>query len=335
MFSFPHSCTDCQLLDDTLEKIAALLDKQKEAVDHDQLALFYADLKRNSECILNWKRHQLRTVQQDLARDYVLDQLDGSNVYIIMDWAMKWVETKYREKQSEWYGKKGLPWHVTFVIRRQKTHANLSVADATKEFEHRTFCHVFDQCKQDAVSIVSILQDVLKRLKMNDDKLQFAYLKSDNGACYHSTITTTAVHEIFQHTGVFIKRIDFSEPQSGKGPCDRRAAVIKGEVRRYIDEKHNCTNSVEFVDASRSTRNLSVFACKLPFLENLVFSKVSTKGASKTSWPGISSIFNIEYEFTSSAQTMSLTSRVPVQVYRFSKCKSDRRVYRKKKKEKE
>ena len=109
-------CGDCQLLDGTLQRIVLLLDKQKKEVDCDQFALLNEDFKRNSECIFNWKRHQLRAVHQDLARDYILEQLDDSNVFIVIDWAMKWVEAKYREKQSEWYGKKGLPSHV--IIKR-------------------------------------------------------------------------------------------------------------------------------------------------------------------------------------------------------------------------
>jgi hypothetical protein len=296
-------CADCHLLDGTLEKIVLMLDKQKNDIDGDQYALMIEDLRRNSGYISNWKRHQLRSVHQDLARDYILEKLDDSNVFIIIDWAMKWVEAKYREKQSEWYGKKGLPWHLTFVIRRQRTHATLTPSDVEKKFEHRTLCHVFDQCKQDALSVVSIIEDVLPRLKANDNQLRFAYLRSDNGACYHSTITTTAVQEIFRNTGVLIRRIDFSEPQAGKGPCDRRAAVIKGEVRRHVNEKHNCTNSVEFVQASKSTQHLSVFASELSLSNNNTLSEDSTKRSTKTSWAGISNLFNLQYESSSSNES--------------------------------
>jgi hypothetical protein len=310
-----NSCTQCQLLDDTLARIVTLIDKQRKNIDCEQLSLLLEDFKRSSESIINWKRHQLRSVHQDLARDYILEELDDSNVYLVIDWAMKWVEAKYREKQSEWYGKKGLPWHLTSAIRRQRTDATLSKADPVKKFEHRTLCHVFDQCKQDALSVVSILEDVLKRLKANDHQLRFAYLRSDNGACYHSAITTTAAQELLQRTGVLIKRIDFSEPQAGKGPCDRRAAVIKGEVRRHIDEKHNCTNSVEFVQASKSTQHLSVFASQLPLAGKSGSSKDTAKKPSKTSWSGISSIFNMQYESTlASERPRPSTSGVGVKV---------------------
>ena len=110
-------CVDCELLNDTLNKINTSCESYKEDMGIDQFSLFKSDLNRHSEAILNWKRHQLRTVNQDRARDYVLEQLDDSSVYLIMDWAMKFLETKYREKQNEWFGKKGLPWHLTVAIR--------------------------------------------------------------------------------------------------------------------------------------------------------------------------------------------------------------------------
>lgn len=273
-----------------------MIDSQGDEMSLDQIALFNADLSRCSATIQNWKRHQLRSVQQDRARDYVLEQLDDCSVFIVMDWAMKWLETKYREKQSDWFGKKGLPWHLMVIIRKQKDRADKVTTETSKSFEHRTMCHIFDHCKQDAMSIVSILEDALRRLKMDDPKLQFAYLRSDNGSCYHSAITTTCISEIFTRTGILIRRIDFSEPQAGKGPCDRRAATIKGEVRRYIDEKHNCTTSKEFVEAAKSTKNLSIFAGQLNNNENVSSTIKSSNKSSKTKWPGISSIFNIEYE---------------------------------------
>ena len=309
------SCTDCELLNNSLERLSTLIDENKEAINLDELSQFKNDFNRNSEAILNWKRHQLRSVHQDHARDHVLDQLDGSSVFIVMDWAMKWIETKYREKQSDWFGKKGLPWHLVVVIRRQRVYPGMAATVFPTAFEHRTLCHVFDQCKQDALSIVSILKDVLVRLKMDDQALQFAYLRSDNGACYHSAITTTAIKEIHERTGVFIRRIDFSEPQAGKGPCDRRAAVIKGEVRRYIDEKHNCTNSTEFVAAAKSTSHLSLFPSKLQIEENSSSLTNTSNRSPKTTWPGIASIFNIEYELApvdqvSSASTSRTSSKV-------------------------
>jgi hypothetical protein len=82
------------------------MELQKEEMTLDQLALLKADLARNCGTIQSWKQHQLRSVHQENARDYVLEQLDDSSVFMILNWAMKWLECKYREKQSDWFAKK-------------------------------------------------------------------------------------------------------------------------------------------------------------------------------------------------------------------------------------
>ena len=40
-------------------------------------------------------------------------------------------------------------------------------------------------------------------------------------------------------TDIKVERVDFSDPQGGKGPCDRRAATIKAHLLRYINEGHD------------------------------------------------------------------------------------------------
>jgi hypothetical protein len=51
-------------------------------------------------------------------------------------------------------------------------------------------------------------------------------------------------------TNIQVRRIDFGDPQGGKGPPDRYAAVIKSHVRRGVNEKHNVTTAAEFVEAT-------------------------------------------------------------------------------------
>ena len=59
----------------------------------------------------------------------------------------------------------------------------------------------------------------------------------------------SACPEISKHTGIYIKRVDFSDPQGGKGACDRKAATVKGHVRRYINEGHDVATTEGFKDA--------------------------------------------------------------------------------------
>lgn len=51
------------------------------------------------------------------------------------------------------------------------------------------------------------------------------------------------------NTGSSVRRADFSDPQGGKGACDRKAATIKAHVRRYVNDGHDVQNAQEFKTA--------------------------------------------------------------------------------------
>ena len=40
-------------------------------------------------------------------------------------------------------------------------------------------------------------------------------------------------------TGIKVERVEFSNSQGGKGPCDRKTATIKAHISRYLNESHN------------------------------------------------------------------------------------------------
>ena len=58
------------------------------------------DFNQAQDSILKWKAHILRSVNQEKAKQQVLDDLDNSSVLIVADWAMKFQQRRYREKQS-------------------------------------------------------------------------------------------------------------------------------------------------------------------------------------------------------------------------------------------
>lgn len=76
--------------------------------------------------ILQWKSHIIRTINQDTARTHTLKDLQPGDILIIMDWAMKFLPITFREKQSDWYGQKGINWHVSVCIYKDE-NSNLKV----------------------------------------------------------------------------------------------------------------------------------------------------------------------------------------------------------------
>lgn len=122
-------------------------------------------------------------------------------------------------------------------------------------FEHKAVCHVFDECVQNGKTVVSILHHLFSILRQQTPKIKYVHLRSDNAGCYHGAEALLSVQKLFEETGIWIKSFDFCDPQSGKGPCDRTAAVIKCCIRRFIDEKNDCTNATEFINAAGELRN--------------------------------------------------------------------------------
>ena len=145
-------CTVLPVTRSTLEKecsSAVCNDEDKPDMLH--------TIKQGRNNINSWKAHQLRSVHQDQVKCSVLANLNSkSDVLLVEDWAMKFMPRKFREPQSDWFAKRGLPWHITVAVRR---------SEECNQFESETFVHVFQSCSQDSTVVVSIMQDVLVALK--------------------------------------------------------------------------------------------------------------------------------------------------------------------------
>ena len=60
----------------------------------------------------------MRAINQEKSKIDILDNLTAGQVLVVMDWAMKWLPRSYRETQKEWFGKKGISWHVSVCITK-------------------------------------------------------------------------------------------------------------------------------------------------------------------------------------------------------------------------
>ena len=181
---------------------------------------------------------------------------------------------------------------------------------------------------------ISILRHTFLHRQQTTPEIKYVHLRSDNAGCYHSAEALLSVEQLFKETGIWIKSIDFCDPQSGKGPCDRTAAVIKCSIRRFINEKNNCTNAIEFVMAAGEIINnflrFNIFFASTIIIERTVgvefyASEIQNPTAEKIEWKGVKQLNNIEYVQyqTTSLATTSTEVRVwqawkvgPGKVYR-------------------
>lgn len=236
------ACDRCEDLCDVLSEIEAEIHKAGSSVTSEELARLQFEYKNAVKSITDWKSHILRTINQDQAKQDVLNSLDQENCFVIMDWAMKFLPMVFREKMSDFFGKRGKSWHVSAIITRSPA----------KDFDVECLVHLFETCKQDCFAVAGILEDVLKTVKKENPKIRRAYLKSDNAGCYHNAQLLLTIDDISKTSGIDIVRYDFSDPQAGKDVCDRKLAHMKAHIRRYVNEHNDVTTASEMKKALES-----------------------------------------------------------------------------------
>ena len=79
---------------------------------------------------------------QEEARQAALNKLDDETCLIIVDWAMKFLPLKYRETMYEFFGKRGLSWHISAVVTKKDSR-----------IEVECFVHIFSFCTQNNYAV--------------------------------------------------------------------------------------------------------------------------------------------------------------------------------------
>ena len=252
-------CDMCENLKSVVEEIEVSLKNQSQNVcfySKEQQDDILFDFSQSKKLIFDWKAHIMRSENQDQAKQDALKSLDETSTLITMDWAMKFQCQKYREKQSEWFGKRGLSWHVSSAVFKTGPKEEPTVT---------TYAHLFDSCNQDWFAVASILENVLQLLKKEHPSITKAYLRSDEAGCYHNNFLICSIREISHRTGISIEQYDFSEPQHGKDICDRIICPMKLAVRRFCDEGHDIQAARDMREAllERPVKGVTAAVCEV------------------------------------------------------------------------
>ncbi len=213
------------------------------------------DFKQAKDHVHKWKAHILRAENQEQGKQDVLKKLDNHSALILMDWAMKFNKMKYREKQSEWFSKRGINWHVSSVVTKGKYDS----------FQVSYFAHLFDHCTQDWFAVMSLLESLIQAIQEQvvDPLLKKVFLRSDEAGCYHNANLYAAAKNVGDRLGVTVEAYDHSEPQFGKDITDPIICPMKGCLRRYCNEGNNILSANDMYDAlkSRPVRGTTAAVC--------------------------------------------------------------------------
>ena len=272
------TCVQCASFDELIEEITNKINETP--MSEEERSRLRHECMQYIESIKAWKAHLIRTVNQEEAKQDVLSQLDGEKCMVVMDWAMKYLPQRYRERMSDFFGKRGKSWHVSAVITRQNG-----------KYEVECFVHILDSCTQNSFAVASIVEHLFSTIKHESPNIKKVYLKSDNAGCYHSGLLILSLPFIGKRTGITPLRYDFSDPQSGKDICDRKTAPMKAHIRRWVNEKHDVITGEDMKVALEShggVRGCRVAVVKVDSIREAAY--VSRK------IPGISLLNNFAYE---------------------------------------
>ncbi|CAH3171677.1 unnamed protein product, partial [Porites lobata] len=235
----PHqhqsTCEQCQGLKDVLKEVRLAIEGSSwKPYSCEQREDVLYDFDRAQSDILLWKAHIVRSINQEEAKQDALKSEDPQSAILIMDWAMKFLQIKFREKQSEWFGKRGLSWHISTFITKN--------VDSGK-IELQSYAHIFDSCQQDWYAVCSIIENTLEVVKKEHPQITQVNLRSDEAGCYHNNFLLAAVRDAGRRVGIEVALYDFSEPQYGKDICDRILCPMKSSIRRYCNEGHDVVSA--------------------------------------------------------------------------------------------
>lgn len=123
-------CEWCESLEEVLKDVKDKINNIN--IDEEQRKRINFDYNQHEAAIKAWKAHLVQTVLQEEAKQAALDKLDDETCLIIVDWAMKFLPLKYRETMCEFFGKRGLSWHISAVVTKKDSR-----------IEVECFVHIF------------------------------------------------------------------------------------------------------------------------------------------------------------------------------------------------
>ncbi|KAK3714749.1 hypothetical protein QZH41_004115 [Actinostola sp. cb2023] len=256
-----------------LKKIAEILDRI-DMVEQDKAKLQF-EFAESVQSIKAWKAHLLRSSNQDEAKQDALQKLDESSCLVMF------LPVKYREQMSDFFGKRGKSWHISAVITK---------AAIESKYEVECFVHIFENCTRNSFAILSIIEDLLHRVKEEYPAVTEAYLRSDNAGCYHNGPLLLSLGEVGKRTGVRPVRYDFSGAQAGKDICDRKTASMKAHIKRWVNEKHDVMTAEDMKEALESHGGIK--GCRATVVEV----DTTRERNKQNKMPGISVLNNFQYE---------------------------------------
>lgn len=145
------TCDRCILTNAVLNGIATqqsliYAEKQQIATSNElaKLAQTSRDINDAIIKINDMLHHQIRVAWNENHRHDLIANMNYGTAVITLDWAMKFLPMRSRETQKDFYGQRGISYHITHVMIKLDIDNDNDPEIDEQYFVQRTFVHIFD-----------------------------------------------------------------------------------------------------------------------------------------------------------------------------------------------
>ncbi len=249
------TCDVCSLPQRALEYFKGAVNENHHAILNDA----------TDKLLLYWG-HRVRVRNQRSRIDAIMDSLASHEGMIVMDFKMKFESVYFREKTTEFYGKKGLSWHGALLYTRY-THEEQTSAAIRQEMApsgsrdkhdlldyHITyFDHISSgDSKQDHVAVWAYFDAVLRKMRECLPHVKAIYVQSDNARCYKKGTLLLGMYKTAKAYGIKILSYVHTGVQDGKGSIDAHFSTAMRHVHRYCSMGNDVITSAQLVNALKA-----------------------------------------------------------------------------------
>ena len=217
--------------------------------------------------------HTVRAHGQNKRIDELKTTATIERIHIIIDWMMKFEDSRHREASRDHYGKRGQSVHGAFVV-----FFNVDGSAWCRYFH----CAVQGDSKQDVGSTLSVLEVLLINIR-NLVELQatkFMSLQSDNAANYSSLFFVLFAFELARKYGFEITSFIHNEAQDGKDLVDVSFAALKRAWKKWVREsRKRIVTPSDMITASKYGRGIKDSHLDVAILDRPKLAEIEAKFA--------------------------------------------------------
>jgi len=173
----PVRCSTCEAhrvarakLDGLLDMLPSKAGEQSEPKNHCEIRGL---IRRDLGLLDHYYAHEVRAAHENSSPSKIIEALDGTTCFTTADWKMKFMAYQFREAQTDFFGKRGIPWHGQMIAFKEGNELRVEYLD----------CIVRDS-KEDALSAFQQMAVGWKAFSIRHPRHSRTHLRTDGASCY-------------------------------------------------------------------------------------------------------------------------------------------------------